>query len=223
MSTFTDKLSELREAYFHQYIEKDDKVGTMAGSKVKPEYLSSFMYAVDNSTYKQQKIGRLKGLDIYKATHNSKYGSDNIPGHTQTHFILHDPETNTVHIHLAGTVKDDANTMTIGEVASSGKNKVKAHDFYEHLLKRGHVNALVGKGHSEGGIRLWQRLAKKKDISVHGWNNDHPVNLDPQNRDETHSGNKNDPDENEILKTHLVASYHKNLKQKIKQLARETS
>lgn len=217
-------MTRLHEAYFHFSIEKDDKLGTLGGRTIKPEDMPKEIRRGDISEKKRplefKKMGSVNGLDLYRADGDAMWSTS-----TRHHYILHDPKTNMVHLHVLGDFDPGPKTFTIDVLGGSGKSPIKAPDLYAHLLKKGYANALVGKGHSEGGIRVWQKLAKKRNVSVHGWKDDRPVNLDPQNRDETHStgDHYDDGTENEIMRTKLVASYHKKLAQKIKQIARETS
>lgn len=134
-------------------------------------------------------VSTLHGLHIYHTV---------IKGHPEDEYrrkayedahiyTLHDPKTNMVHMQVVGH-KNQHNVMHVEGLASSGKSPVKAQDFYHHLLKH-HITALVGTSHSEGGRKVWNRLAAKKTVSVHGWddNKKEPVNIDATNPDETHS------------------------------------
>jgi hypothetical protein len=219
-------MTRLHEAYYHYSIEKDDKLGSLGGMTIEPKNISGVIKRKwgDGTEKKRplefKKLSTIKGLDLYRVEHDAMWSTD-----IKHHYILHDPKTNMVHLHVDGSFDKEPKTLNIGTLGGSGQSPVKAPDLYAHILKKGYANALVGKGHSEGGVRVWQKLAKKRNISVHGWKDNRPVNLDPQNRDETHSTGDyyDDGTENEIMKTKLVASYHKKLAQKIKQIARETS
>ena len=105
-------------------------------------------------------------------------------------------------------------TFDIHTTDSTGKGP-KMHKVYRKILQSGHATSLVGSSHSEGGQKLWQRLSGEKGVSVHGWLNNRPVNLDPKDPEETHASSKelkDFPDDRatkDAYKVKLVASYHK--------------
>lgn len=93
----------------------------------------------------------------------------------------------------------------------------KAHKIYRKILQSGHSTTLVGKSHSEGGQKIWQKLSSERGVSVYGWHRNKPVNIDPKDPEETHvsskeveaGGLKGDPVGKKIYKMKLVASLHK--------------
>lgn len=89
-------------------------------------------------------------------------------------------------------------------LAAHPKNNLRAHEFYHHLLKH-HVTAIVADSQSEGAMRVWSNLSKKRGVKVHGWSNGKPVNV--KWGDDTHDDNANDrsPEATEIRKMLLVA------------------
>lgn len=103
------------------------------------------------------------------------------------HFMVRNNNTNNIVSVLEGE-RNAANTFKINTLESDGTGP-KAHDLYHHLLKNGHVGAFMTTSQSEGGRRVWQKLAKKSGISIHGWDNegDKPVGVDMENPLETHA------------------------------------
>jgi hypothetical protein len=86
-------------------------------------------------------------------------------------------------------------------------------------LQTGHSTSIVGKSHSEGGQKIWQKLSSEPGVSVHGWHRGKAVNIDPKDPEETHVSSdeakkgylrgKRDPAGRAIYKMKLVASLHK--------------
>jgi hypothetical protein len=181
----------------------------LAGKTKTPHQLSAHFisqyYPIKN---KLEHVSTVAGMHIYKHETSPREGYSSID------YLAHDPKTNKVHFHMTG-VQNKKNIVHVETLAGSGKAPIKASDFYHHLLKH-HVTALVGSTHSEGGQKTWQRLANKKTVSVHGWLNNKPVNLDPKNPDETHAsyGERwraaavGDHEPAQRARTELVASYH---------------
>lgn len=65
--------------------------------------------------------------------------------------------------------------IKINILGSTKNNKLKAHDFYHELIKRGYT--LYSDAQSEGGQLVWSKLSKFKDVNIHGWYNGKPVNV----------------------------------------------
>lgn len=209
-------------------IAKANKLGLSVGVGT-PDYHSiSFKNLYHKDNIRQEKIGTLKGMDIHKT-----YAISNETRKEQAAtFQLHDPKTNTTHLHVDLSTKAGKagnKVYHVNALAGTGQSPVKAHDFYHHLLKTGHIKVLSSDAQSEGGQKVWQRLARKKTVHIHGWTpknrdleNGQPVNINPRNPDETHANSdtqqryyvdyRNDPKladntENELHNMHLVAHY----------------
>lgn len=208
------------EAWINPNIKKTAKFG-LAGKVISPEKLGKSLKVDDYYSERStptvhstiSKIGTLKGLDVYRSDPSVPIHKNN---ESKNSFILHDPRTNQVHIHVKGDFNDAKgfHVQTLGATNSP----VKAQDFYHHLLKKGHVSSLVGTEHSEGGQKVWQRLSKKNNISVHGWDDEDekPVNVNPRDPDQTHADIKDYSDD--VGHMALVASYHSNFKKKVRAL-----
>jgi len=103
------------------------------------------------------------------------------------------------------------------ELTDSTGQGPKAHKVYRKILQSGHSNTLVGKSHSEGGQKIWQKLSSEKGVSVYGWHRGKPINIDPKDPEETHvsskeveqGGLKGDKAGIQTYKMKLVASLHK--------------
>ena len=103
------------------------------------------------------------------------------------------------------------------ELTDSTGQGPKAHKVYRKILQSGHSTSLVGKSHSEGGQKIWQKLSTEKGVSVHGWHRGKAYNIDPKDPEETHvsskevaqGGLKGDKAGIKTYKMKLVASLHK--------------
>lgn len=151
---------------------------------------------------KEKYLGKFKGHYVRKTT-----------DYEGTAYHLQDPKTKKITHSVNGSEKKGV--FKVGGASTTGDSPVKMHDFYHHLIKK-HVKALVGTDHSEGAKRVWQNLAKKRGVSLHGWHKGKAVNLDPKDEMETHAPRKpsyysrddREPEEKEVAATHLVASHH---------------
>jgi hypothetical protein len=153
-----------------------------------------------NNYGKEKFLGKFKGHYVRKTSHDKEVA-----------YHLQNPKTKKITHSVNGYEKKGV--LDIHGAGSTGKSSVKMHDFYHHLIKK-HVKALVGTSHSPGAKKVWQRLAKKQGVSLHGHHKGKAVNLDPQDEMETHAPRQTYPDNREpeektVAATKLVASYHK--------------
>jgi hypothetical protein len=65
--------------------------------------------------------------------------------------------------------KNGSRTLKINQLTGRKGGEMKAHELYHHLIKH-HKMILHAGEQSEGGMKVWQRLHKHKDINIHGWN-----------------------------------------------------
>ena len=191
MKTFREFVSSIGEAILRPDISKPKKAGRIGGArdevvgkKIEPWIL--------HGHYK--KIGKSGSHELHAGE----------PEYGWHHIAAVNPETKRVDVSLWGRKR--GKTFHVHTVAATGEGP-KAHDFYRHVLKTGHVNALVGSEHSPGGQKVWQRLAKHRDVEVHGWHRGKAVNLDPSDPEQTHATkHEREPEEREVARTKLVAS-----------------
>jgi hypothetical protein len=138
---------------------------------------------------------------------------------TIEHFNLYyarDNETGMIHFTVTGRMKPGTKVYEIDTADSTGKGP-KAHIVYRKILESGHAVALIGKSHSEGGQKIWQKLAKERGITIHGWYRGKAININPLDPEETHVSEKEaaaghlkkDKAGREIYKMKLVASLNK--------------
>jgi hypothetical protein len=130
-------------------------------------------------------------------------------------YYARDDATGMIHFTLTGKMKPGTKVFQIDTADSTGKGP-KAHIIYRKILESGHAVALVGKSHSEGGQKIWQKLARERGISIHGWYRGKAININPLDPEETHVSEKEaaaghlkkDRAGREIYKMKLVASLH---------------
>lgn len=61
-----------------------------------------------------------------------------------------------------------SSALTVYNVQGLKGSELKAHDFYHHLLKAGHVKKILSDNYlSDGGFHIWKNLARKKDVLIH--------------------------------------------------------
>lgn len=105
----------------------------------------------------------------------------------ENHYIVKNKNTNKITSVLTGEL-NDANTFKINSAESNGRGP-KMHEIYHTLLKNGHVGAFMTTAQSYGGRKIWQKLAKKRNVVVHGWDKEKEkaVPVDMENILDTHS------------------------------------
>ena len=140
-------------------------------------------------------------------------------GSTRHTYTTRHNKTGKINSVLRGS-KNSAGVFHVDTAESNGEGP-KMHDVYHSILKSGHVPAIMGTDHSEGGQKIWQRLAKKPGVVVHGWDGadgdeskEHAVDVDTDDPKETHASErdiygsqKNMNHKIKILNMPLVASY----------------
>lgn len=147
-----------------------------------------------------KKIGNYdKDHSVYKDVGYDDYGSKN-----KIHYSLVHNATGHITHSVNGMMKKGV--LKIDGAGASTENKkigskVKMHQFYHHLLKRGaeheasgskeanqHPVALVGTSHSVGAQDVWRKAARRPDTTVAGWKGGKPVNLGKaEDPEETHA------------------------------------
>lgn len=148
------------------------------------------------------KFSSLGNHDLYQS-HNGSHHK----------YIAHNRATGKIDISMLGSQHKHkkGTTFNIQSLAGRTGSSLKAHDLYHHLITK-HDHILVGTTHSIGGQKVWQKLAKKPGVGIHGWLNGKPVNLDPHDSEQTHvpdeefySDDKIDRATNDIFHTKLIA------------------
>lgn len=151
---------------------------------------------------------KLIHLSTVKSTGHHIYSATNDWG---SHKILAvNPKTAKVDMSVSGlqTKGPRGSILDIGLLTGREGSTLKAHKFYSHLINN-HNMILHADSHSEGGMRVWQNLAKEKGVNVHGFHRGIPVNVVPtkQHPEDTHEPDWVDPtpEEEETRKMTLVA------------------
>ena len=89
-------------------------------------------------------------------------------------FCVYDNKLKAFTLYLSGYsgIKEVVKIYTLG---STNDNRLKAHDFYHELIKRGYT--LHAKIQSEGVQPIWSKLSKFRDVNIQGLYNGKPVNV----------------------------------------------
>jgi hypothetical protein len=145
---------------------------------------------VDNVKSKSSKLGL---GNVLRTT--NPHGDEKLHSSTATHhiyrmsqpgltrYVARDKQSGQAHVVVQGLERN--NVMHIRTTAAHDQSTVKAHDVYHHLIKQGKTLASDSK-QSEGGKRIWQKLAKIRGVNVHGWHKGKAVNV-KMGDDETHT------------------------------------
>lgn len=91
-----------------------------------------------------------------------------------TRYVARDKHSGQAHVVVQGHERN--NVMHVRSTAAHDESTVKAHEVYHHLIKQGKTLASDSK-QSEGGKRIWHKLAKTRGVNVHGWHKGKAVNV----------------------------------------------
>jgi hypothetical protein len=127
-----------------------------------------------------KKISELDGHHIYRSKSTSKYGDDH-----RRYYAVH-PETDTVHMSLAGgrtetDLDDDKERFETSELGSHSKNKLPSENFYHHILMHHEPHLISDTRLTPGSKKTWERLSKKPGAKV---------NLQPYDSVESHTADR---------------------------------
>lgn len=169
---------------FNQYIILESIV-----SEIDMEQLDE-VAMVTNVKSKSSKLGLGHELRTTKPHPDEKLHSSTATHHIYrmsqpglTRYVARDKQSGQAHVIVQGLERN--NVMHIRSTAAHDNSTVKAHDVYHHLIKQGKTLASDSK-QSEGGKRIWQKLAKTRGVNVHGWHKGKAVNV-KMGDDETHT------------------------------------
>lgn len=153
----------------------------------KMKYVNGELGFLKHPEWKHEVLGQIKGQNVVKIAKSN-------PMQDTVHFHVVDPKTNEIHMQVQGQLSPSTpHSYRIGWLEGR-QSPVKAHELYDFLLRKGHVSQLETQEQSPGGARVWQKLAKRRNINVYGlkdngYNADAgreytPVNIDLSNRDD---------------------------------------
>ena len=154
---------------------------------------------VDLDSPASKQLGTLQGHQVWQQHRKQS------PGAGRTHFVVLEPKNLVPTMSLSGDLKKGV-LSDLG-LASTPKNRVKAVDFYHYLITK-HGLTLVSDDQSPGAKRVWEKLAKLKDVTVHGWLKGKPVNVIPGEEDEAEIWTS-DSTEHSVAGLKLVATARK--------------
>lgn len=123
------------------------------------EYLPGLGHEVKNMKELGHKVSEKGEHHIYKR--------DLKHGHTEIY--AYHPKTNKVHVAVYGKTHQHrgGHSMQIHMLAAHPESTVKAADVYHHLIHHHGTTLVSGDRQSPGGLKVWQKLAKKHDVSTH--------------------------------------------------------
>ena len=183
------------EVYLNKYIK--------AGANLKKT--TSKIYPRTGKDYKPHpeakdtKISSLGKHDIYMRTQSGEYN----------HYFAHNTETGKVDVALSTDErkhkKEGNSTMKIQALTSHPDSELKVHKFYHHLITK-HNKILTSDHQSEGGMKVWQKLANERGINIHAFLKGQGRTVNPHDDNETHATH---PERHAAPKTYnqaLVAS-----------------
>jgi hypothetical protein len=133
-------------------------------------------------THEGEHIGTVNGHHIYRHKHeNHRY----MPRDSVT-YSVYNPKTRKSTVAVQGR-ENKHGVLSDLNLAASPDNEFPAHELYHHLLHHGHVTALVADHQSAGGKKVWEKLSKKRNVGIHGWDprKKKPVNV-KFGEDDTH-------------------------------------
>jgi hypothetical protein len=165
---------------------------------------------VSNVNSKSNKLGLGKDLKttkphpqekIYSSTATHDIYRLSQPGLTR--YVAREKNSGQAHIIVQGIERN--NVMSIRSTVANDESSIKAFDVYLHLIKQGKILASDSK-QSEGGKRIWEKLAKTRGVNVHGWYRGKAVNI-KMGDDETHiEPHDSSHGRNEIKNMIMIAS-----------------
>lgn len=133
-------------------------------------------------------------------------------GHKLIHATARDP--NHKHYFLAGsdnkiktalTTRKRGKSELVGLLASHDSATIKAHDLYHHLITK-HNKILTSDMQTTGGLKVWQKLAKKHSVNIHAVDaKGNPINTDKYLKDTGETHVHEDEPRSELRKVVLVA------------------
>jgi len=158
---------------FKEYVNEVEVNAVFKNSEYfKQEVLPNFNHPINDTDYKI--LGVYPGLNLKIC--RMDYSGDT------TYFAL-DPRTKKATIAVRGKLKNGV--LSNLYLAAKNNNKLPAEDFYHYLIKN-YLKALETDSQSEGAIKVWQKLSKKRDVNIHGWYNGKAVNI-KFGEDDTHA------------------------------------
>lgn len=97
-------------------------------------------------------------------------------------FYALNPKTNEPDAMVYGELTGPKqNLLTVYNTAARPGSKLRASDLYHHLIKHHDMVIQSDVAQNPGSVKLWQKLARKKDVNVHAWDTrrDKPINASP--------------------------------------------
>lgn len=75
-----------------------------------------------------------------------------------------------VDIMIECDINSDPRSIEIHRVVSSYKPEIRAYEVYKHLISQHDFMIISGDEHTYGGMMIWKKLQKQKNINMFAWN-----------------------------------------------------
>lgn len=125
------------------------------------------------------KLGVYKDHTIYQMSENRYYGTNT------RFFAMNKDDLPTIFVLGMLKNKKSWNTFNIEMLQAREGNTLKANEFYRFLMLKLPL-ILITSSQSYGGLKVWQKMSSDPKLTVFGWYNGKPVNVDPRDDNDTH-------------------------------------
>lgn len=160
------------------------------------EFLAEMPYAViSNLRFDKSR----KPLKLESPSANSKKVSSvgdyhiykgNI-GDEHAYYAVH-KDSGATHMRVLG--HEDGNKFTVTGLMGHNDTKIKAHEFYHHLITHHGIELHSDRKQSKGGKNVWKKLSKYKDIQMgHRDSKGNELKVDKKKWDNNYSADALDP------------------------------
>ena len=88
-------------------------------------------------------------------------------GYTDRKFSAYNPKTKKIDMKVTGNFDHETKKFKVDFLSGRPGSTLKAHDFYHHLLDKGHVSELHSSdAQSPGGASVWKKLSEHPGVSM---------------------------------------------------------
>lgn len=120
------------------------------------------------------------GIKRKKTKYNNEYEvhHDRLSGTSMVGYSLVHKPTGKTHIKLTGGQSEGTNKLGVKNLVGHSDSKVKAHEFYHHLITKHGLEISSDDEQSVGGAKVWKKLSEYPDIhTTHHHYNGHEIPL----------------------------------------------
>lgn len=106
--------------------------------------------------------GKSEKIGNYDKEHEVQHHQDLVGNEI---YSLKHKKSGEVHLHMGGLKRRDG-SVQVRSLKGSPNSKVKAHEFYHHLIHKHGLTLHSDRIQSEGGKKTWEKLSKYPDIDM---------------------------------------------------------